>query len=208
MANGAAADDSTGYTVSVDVPSGTTPGFMDGACQENSGTIDCTSVGLTAGSSEDFHFQLNIGSDYADGTSLQATATLSDINGDSDTSSSDDSSTVNTTVQRVADLGIVKSGPGGVLPIVVAGNPAGYDYTLTVSTSGPSNADYTVDDTLANGLTFQTSGSGSLVLRRGAGRHVQSVQSTATANPIGYTDPRARRPVGWRRARSWTTTRP
>jgi len=288
VANGAAADDSTGYTVSVDVPSGTMAGSMDGACQENSGTIDCTSSGLTAGTSEDFRFQLNIGSDYSDGTNLQATASLTDINGDTDASSSDDSDAVNTTVQavsdlgitydaspagsnahpwiagqnvtltavvtnhgpsdapdtniqigipggtdyvsddssctgtsvvtclagslspngvrtvnvtifvhsdladgadlnvnhatvqttgdegtnlhgddatidpvvhRIADLSILKAGPDGSDPAIVAGDPAGYDYTLTVANGGPSDANYFVHDTLPTGLAFQSVGS-------------------------------------------------
>ena len=58
-----------------------------------------------------------------------------------------------------ANLAVVKSGPDGIDPLVLAGDTNGYDYTLTVSTVGPSDAGFTIADTLATGLTFQTLGS-------------------------------------------------
>src|SRR6185436_8321553 len=56
-----------------------------------------------------------------------------------------------------ADLTIAKSAPA----TAVAGDPAGFDYVLTVTNNGPSThtGGITVSDTLPAGTTFQTTGS-------------------------------------------------
>src|SRR5262249_49385349 len=46
-----------------------------------------------------------------------------------------DSSTKTVTVDTRADLSITKAGP----PTAVAGDPAGFDYTITVTNNGPSD---------------------------------------------------------------------
>ena len=77
--------------------------------------------------------------------------------------STDDPNTANnvsettTTVETEADLTITKSGPA----TATAGDPAGFDYTITVSNDGPSDnsGGFSVSDTLATGLTFEATGS-------------------------------------------------
>jgi uncharacterized repeat protein (TIGR01451 family) len=56
-----------------------------------------------------------------------------------------------------ADLTVSKSGPASA----IAGDPSGYDYTLTVTNNGPidNTGGFSVTDTLPSGVTFQ-SGSG------------------------------------------------
>jgi uncharacterized repeat protein (TIGR01451 family) len=67
------------------------------------------------------------------------------------------SNTVNTTVQTQADLSITKAGPA----TATAGDPAGFNYTLTVTNNGPSDSvgGFTVTDVLPAGLTFRSAGS-------------------------------------------------
>src|SRR6185436_9751161 len=62
-------------------------------------------------------------------------------------------SATTTNVDTEADLSISKSGPA----TATAGDPAGFDYTLSVHNSGPSDntGGYQVSDTLPTGLTFQ-----------------------------------------------------
>jgi len=156
VANGGP-DASTGYTASFDAIPGTSLASAPG-CFDNGETIDCTSTGLANGSDETFTITLDVSPSYVDNTPLDASVAITDTNDDTNTSTQT-SAIATTQVQRVADLGIVKSGPEGLDPSVVAGDPAGFDYTLTVGTAGPSDTDYTTSDTLASGLTFQTVGS-------------------------------------------------
>jgi uncharacterized repeat protein (TIGR01451 family) len=151
---------STGYTVSLAVPSNTTFSTADPGCSDNATTVDCVSGGLAALGSQSFNVTLLVASDYADNTSLDASASITNFNGDTDLVATNNADNVSTTVQRVADLAIVKSGPDGTSPIVVAGDSDGFDYTLTVSTSGPSDTSFTASDTLPSGATFDSSDAG------------------------------------------------
>src|SRR3954470_10069943 len=156
VSNAPDAGASNGYTVSLDIPDGTTVDQIDAGCTDAGNTVDCTSGALAPDSSDVFNVSLNVGSDFADGGALGTSANITDINGDTDLTTDDDQSSVQTTVDAVADLGIDKGGPDGSDPIVVAGDPAGYDYTLTVSNNGPSDTAFTVSDTLPDGLTFDS----------------------------------------------------
>src|SRR5205823_62727 len=62
-----------------------------------------------------------------------------------------------TTVQARADLTISKTAPA----TAIAGDPAGFNYGLTVTNNGPSvhTGNLTVTDTLPAGTTFSATGS-------------------------------------------------
>ena len=77
-----------------------------------------------------------------------------------------------------ADLTIVKVGP----TYATAGDPAGFDYTLTVHNAGPADnvTGFTVTDTLAGALTFQPLGSD--------GRCSSVGQVVTCANVVGLAD--------------------
>lgn len=170
---------STGFTVSLAVPANTTFSTADSGCTDNTATVDCSSASLAALGSQSFNVTLLVDSSYSDNTSLAASASITDFNGDTDLVSTNNADNVSTTVQRVADLAIVKSGPNGVSPIVVAGDPDGFDYTLTVSTSGPSDTSFTVNDTLPAGTTFDSSNAGCT----NVGQNVSCNGSIAAGNP-------------------------
>ena len=72
-----------------------------------------------------------------------------------DPDTGDNSDTVSTTVDTLADLTVAKDAPA----TAIAGQ--GFDYTLTVTNHGPSDntGGYTVTDTLPTGLTFESAGS-------------------------------------------------
>ena len=82
--------------------------------------------------------------------------TSSETSGTPDSDSSNNSSTVQSTVTTEADLSISKTAPSDA----TAGDSAGFDYTLTVHNTGPSDnaGGFTVTDNLPNGLTFQPGG--------------------------------------------------
>ncbi|MEX2135828.1 MAG: DUF11 domain-containing protein, partial [Chloroflexota bacterium] len=80
--------------------------------------------------------------------------------------------------EAAADLLVSKAGPA----LVTAGYPAGFDYTLTVHNSGPSDntGGFSVTDLLPAGLTFQSLGSD--------GRCVAIGQNVTCTNASGLTD--------------------
>ncbi|HEY1734077.1 MAG TPA: hypothetical protein VGG23_06480, partial [Acidimicrobiales bacterium] len=84
-----------------------------------------------------------------DNTSSETSSTPDDNTGN-------DSSTVHSTVTTQADLSVSKSGPSDA----VAGDPAGFDYTVSVHNHGPSDntGGFSVTDNLPSGLTFQSGG--------------------------------------------------
>src|SRR5439155_5819877 len=116
-----------------------------------------TGLSLAAGAMKVFTIHVTSDASLATGTVLQDSATVAS-NGTADpTSGNDTSNTVDTTIEASADLSISKSGPA----TAVAGDSAGFDYTLTVTNNGPSDnaGGFTVTDVLPAGLTFQSTGS-------------------------------------------------
>ena len=81
------------------------------------------------------------------GTILSNTATSTSTTDDPNPLNNTDTET--TTVDTEADLAITKTGPA----TATAGDPAGFDYTITVSNGGPSDntGGFTVSDTLDTG---------------------------------------------------------
>src|SRR5436190_11869341 len=85
------------------------------------------------------------------------TATVSSVV--SDPNGANNSASDTDTFNTLADLSVSKSGPA----TAVAGDPAGFNYTLTVHNGGPSDnvGGFHVTDTLNSNLTFQSTGSSS-----------------------------------------------
>ncbi len=145
----AGGDSSSGYTVTIDVPSGTSVGFAPPACSDNAPTptIDCVSAGqLGVGSSDTYSIILNIDPSVADGTVLDVKATLTDTAGDTNTGSPTDS-TAHTTVDASANLAITNSATNQSdnqidgtddAHTLFAGNRV--IYTVVATNNGPSDA--------------------------------------------------------------------
>ena len=98
---------------------------------------------------------MTVGAAVADGTILDNSAHVSSTGTVEGNTANNDSLTTHTTVQARADLTISKSAPA----TTIAGDPAGFDYGLTVTNNGPSVhvGGITVTDTLPAGTTFQPS---------------------------------------------------
>src|SRR5205823_3235789 len=126
--------DNAGYSLSDALPAGTSFVSASPACTESSGTVTCTSSGLAAGDSESFTITVHVSAGYAEGGDLANTASIAS-NATADSTPGNDSSTSHTTVHTSADLSIHKDGPTDA----TAGDPAGFDYTLTVTNNGPSD---------------------------------------------------------------------
>ncbi len=110
---------------------------------------------LAAGETVIVRIGASVPADTTDGTTLVNTATVSSATTEIDPS--DDSVTISTTVSATADLAITLTGPA----TATAGEPAGFDYVLTVTNGGPANqvGGFTVTDRLPDGLTFRPAGS-------------------------------------------------
>ncbi len=107
--------------------------------------ITCTLATFPPGSST-FTVVMRVPANAANGSVLDATATVTSTTSDPD--SDDNTDTKSVTVQSVSDLGVDKSGPA----TVIAGDT--FNYTLSVSNNGPDSADTTLTDTLDSNLTF------------------------------------------------------
>jgi uncharacterized repeat protein (TIGR01451 family) len=160
VTNNGASDNTGGFTVTDVLPTGLTfqsTGSTAGASVTGQQVTYTNSTGLAASGTQTFTIHVTLASSVADGTVLADSATVATTGTTDPTSSNNSSSTVNTTVQTSADLSIAKSGPG----TATAGDPNGFDYTLTVTNNGVSDntGGFTVTDVLPTGLTFQSTGS-------------------------------------------------
>ena len=136
----------TGATYCVDTGTGCVPaGAWMG--QVNLGTLE-------PGDSVDVVITATVDPATPEHYVLNNVATITTDTTDDDLS--DNTSATTTTVDTQADLSVTKGGPA----TATAGDPAGFNYLLTVHNDGPSdNAGFHLTDTLPAGLTFQTSGS-------------------------------------------------
>jgi uncharacterized repeat protein (TIGR01451 family) len=131
------------------LPAGTTyVSDTDSCIEAPAGTLTCSLGTIAAGGSTSFDITVEVDPSLAGGTVLTNSATVSATT--TDPNAANDTATENTTVNAEADLSITKSDSPDP---VVAGNDV--TYTITVSNSGPSDAENVqVVDTLPAGTTF------------------------------------------------------
>jgi uncharacterized repeat protein (TIGR01451 family) len=147
--------DSTGYTVTLDVPGNTSFVSADG-CDNNTATVDCTSPGLTNGADETFAVTLLVAHNYPNNTPLDTQVTISNANGDIDPNAGNDTSIATATVGTSADVRVSTHSSS---PIGAPGTPlyAGnfVVYTVTAQNNGgPSDAqNVNVAESLAGSVT-------------------------------------------------------
>ena len=111
---------------------------------------------IAAGVSVSVVIEATIDPGTTDGATITNTSTAtSSSTVDPTPGNNSDDATI--TVSTEADLSIVKSGPASA----TAGDPAGFDYTVTVTNNGPSDntGGFAVTDTLDAGLVFEAAGS-------------------------------------------------
>jgi hypothetical protein len=154
-------DDAPDNTVTIGIPGGTDHVSDDGGCT-GAGVLTCAGGSLANGDSRTIKVILKVHSDIAEGANLGPLNAYVQTTGSEGTDDNSNNGTIaNAYVHRIANLAIVKSGPDGIDPnLVVAGDDDGYDYTIMVSTAGPSDTGYLVHDTLADGLSFDSSDAG------------------------------------------------
>src|SRR5437660_333399 len=147
---------SSGGTVTDTLPAGTTfAGASSGCSQTAPNVVTCTVGTLANGASVSFSIGSRVPPNTASGTVLTNSATVTASSPAEDTNAANNTATAMTTVQRLADLAITKTGPGTAA--------AGTDitYTVTVTNNGPSTSSGgTVTDTLPAGTTFAGASSG------------------------------------------------
>jgi uncharacterized repeat protein (TIGR01451 family) len=159
VANNGPSDNAGGYTVTDVLPIGTSfvAAGSDPGCVANDQTVTCTEPALVNGANKQIAIHVSTASTVANGAVLSNTASVAS-NGTTDPDSGNNTSgSATTTIQTQADLSIIKSGS----TTAIAGSPAGLNYTLTITNSGPSanTGGFSSIDALPAGLTFQTGGS-------------------------------------------------
>lgn len=111
------------------------------------GTVTCTIASFASGASASFTLVIYVPADAVSGGVGSNTATVAAT--ETDPNLADNSSTASTTIVTVADVGVAKTGAA----TVTAGT--NLSYSLTVSNSGPSDAQtVTLTDPLPAGTTF------------------------------------------------------
>jgi len=110
---------------------------------------------LLAGESLTVRIAGMVAANTPEGAILGNTASVTSTTSDPD--SSNDAASASATVTTRADLALTNSGPATAL----AGDAAGFDYSLTVTNQGPSDnvGGFVLSDMLPVGLSFQSSGS-------------------------------------------------
>ncbi len=145
--------DAQAVTVTDAVPTGLTfdASLSSSDCTLSVGTITCAAGTVADGATESFTLVFDVDSDLADGATIENTAEVSSTTDDPD--SSNDTGETTDTVERQADLSIVKDDNATT---IVAGTQI--TYTLTYQNEGPSDASgVVITDTLPVGATFSSS---------------------------------------------------
>src|SRR5207248_10492334 len=130
-------------------------GSTSGAAVSGDTVTYTNTTGLASGTIQTFTIHVRLESGAPDGTVLHDSATVATRGTADNNSANNTSNTVDTTVHSQADLSIVKAGPASA----TMGDPAGFDYTLTVTNNGPpATSVFTVTDVLPPGNSHQTAG--------------------------------------------------
>jgi uncharacterized repeat protein (TIGR01451 family) len=211
VTNNGLSDNTGGYTVTGTLPAGVS--FVSGTgCATATGGFTCSDTGLAAGATKTFTVHVTVASSTPPGSPNAHVAVVS--NGTADPTSANDAADTNPDVSIItqADLASSISAPGGSQ---IAGDPAGFDYAVSVKNNGLSDntGGYTVTGTLPSGVSF-ASGTGCVTatggftcsdtgLAAGATKtftvHVAVASSTPAGSPnahvsvasTGTTDPNA-----------------
>src|SRR5205823_3924222 len=160
VTNGGPSVHTGSLTVSDTLPAGTTFSATGSStdCGAVGQLVTCTrTVTLGVGATTSFTIHVSVAANVADGTDLLNTGHVSSGGTAEGDTTNNDSNTTHTTVQARADLTIGKTAPA----TAIAGDPNGFDYSLTVTNGGPSvhTGGLTVSDTLPASTVFQASGS-------------------------------------------------
>ena len=144
------ASDATNLVITDALPAGTTfdPALSSSGCALVGGDVECSISGLAAGASTSVTIAVELPATLADGATLSNTADVSADETDPVPANNEDD--VDFTVERIADLGVIKS----VSPDTVAAG-SNLTFTIDVTNEGPSEATgVTVTDTLPAGVTL------------------------------------------------------
>ena len=144
---------SSGGTISDDLPTGLTFVSSASGCTETAGTVTCPFGSLANGADTGLTFVAAVDSGQTDEIDNTATVTGNETD---PISGNDSANHVTPVASAEADLSIVKD--DGVTSVVPGTN---LTYTLTISNNGPSNSSGgTISDDLPAGLTFVSSATG------------------------------------------------
>src|SRR4051812_32972540 len=127
-------------TVTIGIPGGTNYVSNDSSCT-GTGVLTCAGGALATSRSRTINVIIKVQSNIAQGANLgPLNAYVQTTGGEGSNTHSDSASITNAYVHRIANIAVVKAGPDGIDPnLIVAGDNGGYDYTITVSTAGPSD---------------------------------------------------------------------
>ena len=173
--------DATGVTVTDVLPAGAsyvsaTSG--QGGCT-GSDTITCSLGSLAADASTTVTIQAGVNSS----TTGTMTNAASVIGNEPDSNGADNTTTLLTTVNSVADLSVTKQGPPGQ---VISGTSM--SYVLTVTNGGPSDATrVTLTDTLPSGVAYATSSLGSSACVESSGTVTCGLGMIAAGDTASFT---------------------
>lgn len=150
--------DVTSFTISDSLASDLTYVSATGAtCNAVAQDVTCTGGAIASGDTVNVVLTVAVSASVVEGTSISNTATVATVAPTTDPDTSNNDSSVSTTVVDSTDLALTKSHTG----TFTAGDNAAY--TVTVVNNGPSDTptdDVTVTDTLPSGMTYVPAGSG------------------------------------------------
>ena len=188
VTNNGPSDNAGGFHVRDALPAGTSfqSGSSSAACSASGQNVTCSNtIGLAAGVPQVFTVHVKVASSVADGTVLSNSATVASDGTTDQTAGNNTSNTTSTTVHTQADLSVAKSAPG----TAIAGDPAGFDYTLTVTNNGPSDntGGFHVSDTLPAGTSFQSGSSSASCSAVGQNVTCSNTSGLAAGGTAGFT---------------------
>jgi uncharacterized repeat protein (TIGR01451 family) len=157
VTNNGLSDNTGGYTVTGTLPAGVS--FVSGTgCGTATGGFTCSDTGLAAGATKTFTVHVTVASSTPAGSPNAHVSVASTGTTDPNAANNDADTNPDVTIITRADLQASMTAPGGSQ---IAGDPAGFNYTVQVKNDGFSDntGGYTVTGTLPSGVNF-ASGTG------------------------------------------------
>jgi uncharacterized repeat protein (TIGR01451 family) len=151
VSNSGPSENVGGYTLTGPLPAGTEFGGGAPGCGPAPGGFTCVASGLAAGSTDTYTVHVRVLASAAPTDHTISVAVTS--KGSFDPDSGNDTAAAVVTFVGEADVAVSMLAPAAGQS---AGDPAGFDYVVTVSNFGPSDevGGYTVNGTLADGISF------------------------------------------------------